>query len=82
VDFICKSFGSTPDKLGTTVKDNMMRDEDLLQKLVKAIDAKLAMRKRQWVFIFDQIDMLFDHNNNLTTSKKDVIYLPFPFNYM
>jgi len=79
-EFICQSFGSTPDELGIKVKDNTVRDEDLLQKLVEAIDAKLATQKRRWVFIFDQIDTLFDRYNNLTS--KDVTDLPFPFNYM
>jgi len=77
-EFICKSFGSNPDELGIEVTGNTVRDEDLLQKLVAAIDAKLATQGRQWVFVFDQINKLFARFPKI----KDITNLPFPFNYM
>jgi len=80
IDFICKLLGSTLDELGINITsvDQSNENKILLEKLVEAIDAKLAMQGRQWVFIFDQINMLFIHFPRIT----DISTFPFPLNYM
>ncbi len=76
---ICASFGSTSDELGINLFGiDMLAREIILKKLIEAINVKLGMQGRQWVFIFDQIDRLSDRYQNV----RDISALPFPFNYM
>jgi len=77
-EFICKSLGSNLEKLNITDVDQSNENKILLRKFVESINAKLAMQRRQWVFIFDQINKLFIRFPGIT----DISALPFPFYYM
>jgi len=78
LEFICESFGSTPDDLGINITGVDQLNEILLKEFVEAIDKKLLEQGRQWIFIFNQINNLFARYPD----KKDITTLPFPFNYM
>ena len=80
IKYICNSFGSTPQDLGIRYQSRY-DEERVLEDLVAAVDKKLEElgKGKKWVFIFDQINKIFNKPENNYSKAKDVSGLAFPF---
>jgi hypothetical protein len=74
INVICSSFGSSYENLDLHYFKEKNYEEDFLN-FVNAVDNVLKSQKKQWVFVFDQINRLFARFEK----KKDVGVLDFPY---
>lgn len=79
IDYICKSFWSSPEALSIDY-DNHTDYSLLLENLVTAVDAALSGLGKRWVFVFDQINKLFVKQEN--KGAEDATGLAFPYHYI
>lgn len=76
IEQICASFGSSCVRLGIIFCPGFDY-EFLFDSLLDAIDSKLVRLGKKWVFLFDQINKIF--NKPKCREARDASGLPFPF---
>jgi hypothetical protein len=76
LEAICASFGATPASAFGFDSERPI-EQTQLRAFIKKIDTALTACKKQWVFIFDQVNTLF--NKPLNRHAEDASGFDFPF---
>jgi hypothetical protein len=77
-ELICDSLGITPHEIGfpDITIDTGPLSRFHLELVIKAVSSELAKQKKQWVFVFDQINKVFDKDGHHADNMSQ---LRFPF---